>query len=42
MAYSVIRPIAMPIITHRPLLISFFFVQPNTLRRMGAASGGLP
>lgn len=33
MAYSVIRPMAMPIITHRPLLISFFFVQPNTLRR---------
>lgn len=32
MAYSVMRPMAMPIITHRPLLISFFFVQPNTLQ----------
>jgi hypothetical protein len=31
-ASSVISPMAIPIITHRPLLISFFFVQPNTLQ----------
>jgi hypothetical protein len=26
------RPMPMPIITQRPLLISFFLVQPNTLQ----------
>lgn len=30
-AYSVSMPTMRPNMTHRPLLISFFLVQPNTL-----------
>ena len=35
-AYSVMSPTRSPIITQRPLLISFLRVQPNTLRQAGA------
>ena len=31
-AYSVMRPMKKPIMTHRPLVISFLLVQPNTLQ----------
>ena len=39
-ASSVMSPMAMPIITHRPLLISFFFVHPNTLQGEGRGAAG--
>jgi hypothetical protein len=37
-AYSVSRPMAKPIMTHLPLLISFSGVHPNTLHHNGNLS----